>query len=71
MSKPKISDQLKSLEGYINDIPLVIDPCRLCDIWKKKKAYDTGHEEDGDWVEGPCRRCCWYYDSQFVTGGKK
>ena len=28
MAKKELKEQLKSYEGYINDIPLVIDPCR-------------------------------------------
>ena len=30
MAKNELKEQLKSYEGYINDIPLVIDPCRQC-----------------------------------------
>lgn len=67
----KISDQLKSLEGYINDIPLVIDPCKMCGVYKKNgEHYDHGHQDkNGDWVEGTCKECCWYYDSKFEAGG--
>lgn len=30
MRKRELKDQLKSYESYINDIPLVIDHCRMC-----------------------------------------
>lgn len=56
----KISDQLKSLEGYINDIPLVIDPCKIC----KHHDSEKGHEEK-------CAQCSWYYPSYFEAGGTK
>lgn len=75
MAKNKIKEQLKSYEGYINDIPLVIDPCKQCNVYKKKdihklkEGYDTGHfDSHGDWVEGVCKECCWYYDSKFEVG---
>ena len=67
--KTELKDQLKSYEGYINDIPLVIDPCKMCKIYKAKGGYDTGHfDSDGQWEEGACVRCCWYYDSKFEVG---
>ena len=47
--------QLKSYESYINDIPLVIDPCRQC------KNVERKNEEQ---IE-KCRLCCWYYTSSF------
>ena len=66
MAKKELKEQLKSYEGYINDIPLVIDPCKMCKIYKTKGGYDTGHfDNNGDWVEGACKMCCWYYDSKF------
>ena len=64
-----VTTQLKSYEGYINDIPLVIDPCKMCKVYKEKGGYDTGHfDSNGDWVEGACKMCCWYYDSKFEIG---
>lgn len=60
MSKPKISDQLKSLEGYINDIPLIIDPCKMCKHHSEEKGYDVF-----------CHVCCWFYNSEFEAGGTK
>jgi hypothetical protein len=73
MSKPKIRDQLKSLESYINDIPAVMDPCKMCDIYKKNNNnYDWDHvDEHGDHVEGKCKNCCWFYPSNFKTGGEE
>ena len=69
MSRPKISDQLKSFESYINDIPLVVDPCRMCKIYKKHKGYDVGDKlVKGVWVPGYCDDCCWCYDSKFEVG---
>lgn len=56
----QISDQLKSLEGYINDIPLVIDPCKMC----KHHSETNGYEEF-------CHDCCWFYSSGFEAGGTK
>lgn len=29
MSKLELKDQLESFESYVNDIPLVIDPCKI------------------------------------------
>ena len=47
------------LESYINDIPLVINPCRLC-------VNCTG-VQDGlitHLVEN-CKDCCYFYGSKF------
>lgn len=70
MAKKELSDQLKSFESYVNDIPLVIDPCKMCKVYKEKGGYDTGHfsSYDGQWEEGACNMCCWYYDSKFEVG---
>ena len=67
MSRPKISDQLKSYESYINDIPLVINPCKQCEVYKKNKGYDMGHydRKKDEYIEGVCKNCCWFYDSRF------
>ena len=67
MAKKELKEQLKSYEGYINDIPLVIDPCKQCKIYKAKGGYDTGHfDSDGQWDDSnSCKMCCWYYDSKF------
>lgn len=58
MAKKELKEQLKSYEGYINDIPLVIDPCRQC------KNVERKNEEQ---IE-KCRLCCWYYTSSFEVG---
>lgn len=69
MSRPKISDQLKSFESYINDIPLVIDPCRMCKVYKKNKGYEvTVKDKDGNYTDGRCPQCTWFYDSKFEVG---
>ena len=70
VKKTELKDQLESYEGYINDIPLVIDPCKMCKIYKVKGGYDTGHfDSDGQWDDSnSCKMCCWYYDSKFEVG---
>ncbi len=70
VKKTELKDQLESFEGYINDIPLVIDPCKMCKIYKAKGGYDTGHfDSDGQWDDSnSCKMCCWYYDSKFEVG---
>ena len=70
MAKKELKEQLKSYEGYINDIPLVIDPCKMCKVYKKKESYDTWHydKKEGKMVIGKCSECCWYYDSKFEVG---
>lgn len=55
MAKKELEEQLKYYEGYINDIPLVIDPCKQC------KNVERKNEEQ---IE-KCRLCCWYYTSSF------
>ena len=71
MAKKELKEQLKSYEGYINDIPLVIDPCKQCKIYKAKGGYDTGHfDSDGQWDDSnSCKMCCWYYTSSFEMEG--
>ena len=39
MSKPELKDQLESFESYVNDIPLVIDPCRMCKNHDESKGF--------------------------------
>ena len=70
VKKTELKDQLESYEGYINDIPLVIDPCKMCKVYKAKGGYDTGHfDSDGQWDDSnSCKMCCWYYDSKFEVG---
>ena len=71
MAKKELKEQLKSYEGYINDIPLVIDPCKMCKIYKKHNGWFMSEFKDGEWEEGTCKQCCWFYDSKFETGGKQ
>lgn len=47
------SKKLKVLESYINDVPLIIDPCKLC----KNKVNGRYQIE--------CGECCYYYASKF------
>lgn len=61
MAKKELKEQLKSYEGYINDIPLVIDPCKQCKKQKRKSGIVLGYGEE-------CHECCWYYDSKFEMG---
>ena len=58
MIKNELKEQLESYEGYINDIPLVIDPCKMCKLIDKNKETHV----DNCFV---CQSCCWYYDSKF------
>ena len=69
MAKKEIKEQLKSYEGYINDIPLVIDPCKMCKVYKENNGYNFGYyNENNEYVSGRCRECCWFYDSKFEVG---
>ena len=69
MAKNELKEQLKSYEGYINDIPLVIDPCKMCKVYKENKGYEFEHKEiNGGTItisQGRCKECCWFYDSKF------
>lgn len=66
MAQKELKDQLKSYEGYINDIPLVIDPCKMCKIYKDHNGYDIGDRlVNGVWQKGYCDDCCWCYNSKF------
>ena len=69
MAKKELKEQLKSYEGYINDIPLVIDPCKQCKVYKENNGYDFGHNDENNvYVLGRCKECCWFYDSKFEVG---
>jgi len=59
MAKKELKEQLKSYEGYINDIPYVISPCKMCKVYKQ-----NGEQ----WKYKKCRFCCWFYDSKFEIG---
>ena len=63
MAKKELKEQLKSYEGYINDIPLAIDPCKMC-----KHSRDKGKRKSDflpDYDRWTCELCCWFYDSKF------
>jgi hypothetical protein len=67
MSKQELKDQIASFESYVNDMPLVIDLCRMCRVYKDNNdSYEyTVKNKDGDFVDGRCLSCCWFYDSKF------
>ena len=59
-------EQLKEFEQNINEIPLMINPCEYCKVYKKKGGYEiVVKTKDGSFVEGRCKQCCWYYNSNF------
>lgn len=63
MAKKEIKDQLESYEGYINDIPLVIDPCKMC-----KHSRNRGKRKSDflpNYDRRICEQCCWFYGSMF------
>ena len=66
-------EQIKVFEETRNNIPLCIDPCKRCKIYKEKGHYDAGHfnQDDGEWEEGICKECCWFYDSKFEIAKEK
>ena len=55
----KTNERLKSLESYINDIPLVINPCRLCVNCTGVCGDITTH------ITENCKDCCFFYGSKF------
>ena len=60
MAKKEIKDQLESFESYINDIPLIIDPCRICKRKDRtKKPFNRNYNIE------ICKRCSWWYPSEF------
>lgn len=54
----------KSFADLIKNIPLCIDPCKMCALVDKNKQ---SHFDNTDM----CKQCCWYYDSQFRLKEKK
>lgn len=64
MAKTELKDQLDVLETYINDVPLIINPCKMCDLIDDNKETHNDNPEI-------CKQCCWYYDSQFRLKGSK
>lgn len=65
MAKKELKEQLKSYEENINNISLVIDPCKMCKIYKKYNGWFMGEFKKGEWEDGECKQCCWFYDSKF------
>ena len=65
MAKKELKEQLKSYEGYINDIPLVIDPCKMCKNSGRKAEKEMAQETDRDYIHNVCSECCWFYPSKF------
>lgn len=55
----KTNEQLQSFESYINDIPLVINPCRLCVNCTGVRGDITTHLTEN------CVDCCYFYGSNF------
>ena len=51
MARNELKEQLDVFETYINDIPLVIDPCRMCE-----KAGKNGVRTEDDLKL--CEQCC-------------
>ena len=61
LAKSELKKQLVSYKSYINDIPNVIDPCKMCKFIDENKL---SHVDNTD----ICKKCCWYYDSKFEVG---
>ena len=61
----------KSFADLIKNIPLCINPCKMCKTYKKHNGWFMSEFKDGEWEEGTCKQCCWFYDSMFEIGGKK
>lgn len=55
----KEQEELEVLEKYINDIPLVINPCRLCVNCTGIRGDITTH------LTEKCKDCCYFYGSKF------
>ena len=59
-------DQIKDFEETINNIPLVIDPCKMCEHSRNRGKRKSDFLPDYD--RRICERCCWFYDSMFKGG---
>lgn len=57
-AKKDLSKQLQILESYINDIPMIFDPCKNCKFIDDNKKSHINNTEI-------CSECCWYYSSNF------
>jgi hypothetical protein len=52
--KKRLYNNLQVLENYINDVPMIINPCRSCE-----NCINEIHNTK------VCIDCCYFYDSQF------
>lgn len=59
----------KSFADLINNIPLCIDPCKMCEHSKNKGKRKSDFLPDYD--RRICERCCWFYDSMFEIAKEK
>ena len=50
----KLYSNLQVLENYINDVPMIINPCRLCE-----NCNDEIHNTK------VCVDCCYFYGSKL------
>lgn len=64
MARKELKEQLDILETYINDVPLIIDPCKNCEFVDDNRQPHFENTET-------CKECCWYYDSKFKQRGSK
>ena len=51
----------KDLTETIKNIPLCVDPCKMCKRNKNRKKRDFMPDYDLE----ICKECCWFYDSKF------
>ena len=54
MPKNELREDLEVCENYINDVPNIFNPCKLCE----KHDEEIGFEDT-------CHECCWFYGSYF------
>ena len=59
--KNELREDLEVCENYINDVPNIFDPCKMCENWNEKEGYKAGE----------CGECCWYYASKFRLKERK
>lgn len=61
--------KMSPAEAYkkaLSDLVNSINPCPLCSVYIEHNGYETDYrDERGDWVEGRCEHCVWFYDSKF------
>ena len=54
----EVDYQKTEFESTVNNIPLVVNPCKMCKKCDKDGLTHTEHFEE-------CKECCWFYDSKF------